>query len=101
MEKQTISEYTLEVVCTRLDKINERLIKALILTIILLFVSNAIWAYTWLQYDYVSDDEWETVTIDSGEGGNANYANNGGSVLNGENNSYKTNAGTNTCQEGF
>lgn len=86
-DQMVSSRYALEFVGTRLDKTNFRLVVALILTIVLLFVSNAIWAYVWLQYDYV--DEWsaeETVTIDSGEG-NANYANNGGSVINGENNS--------------
>ena len=45
MENRSISEYALEVVCTRMDKINVRLTVALILTIILLFASNAIWVY--------------------------------------------------------
>lgn len=100
--KPIISEYALEVICTRTDKINERLVKALILAIVLFFLSNAVWAYLWMQYDYSSEatDE-EIVTIDSGESGNANYANHGGSVLNGENNSYhQDNAQEETDQEG-
>lgn len=87
MENRSISEYALEVVCTRLDKINMRLTVALILTIILLFASNAIWVYTYIQFDYADETTTETVTLDTGKGGNANYANHGGSVVNGEGNS--------------
>lgn len=89
MENKTISEYALEVVCTRLDKINERLVRALVLTIILLFISNAIWAYVWMQYDIEDELTTDTITLDTGEGGDANYADRGGSVVSGENNSYE------------
>ena len=89
MENRSISEYALEVVCTRLDKINHRLVVVLLITIILLCVSNGAWLYAWMQYDY-SDEltTEETVTLDAGDGGDANYSNNGGSVLNGKNNSF-------------
>lgn len=83
MENRNISEYALEVVCTRLDKINHRLVIVLIITIILLFGSNAAWLYAWMQYDYESETTTtETVTVD-GKDGVANYANHGGSVVNG------------------
>lgn len=90
MDSKNISEYALEVVCTRLDKINARIVKALILTIVLLFISNAIWAYVWMQYDIEDEVTTETITLDTGEGGDANYADRGGSVVNGENNNYKS-----------
>ena len=88
MENRSISEYALEVVCTRMDKINVRLTVALILTIILLFASNVVWVYTYIQFDYTDETTTETITLDTGEGGNANYANHGGSVVNGEDNCY-------------
>lgn len=69
MENKTISEYSLEVVCTRLDKINHRLVIVLILAIILLFGSNAAWLYAWMQYDYESDTTTTTYTQD-GQGTN-------------------------------
>ena len=64
MENKTISEYALEVVCTRLDKINHRLVIVLIITIILLFGSNAAWLYAWMQYDYESETTTTTYTQD-------------------------------------
>ena len=51
-----------------------RLIVALIVCVVLLFGSNAMWLYEWCQYDYV--DEVETTYTQDGEGinviGNAN-----------------------------
>lgn len=71
MENKSISEYALEVVCTRLDKINHRLVIVLIITIILLFVSNAAWLYAWMQYDYESETTTtETVYTQDGQGTN-------------------------------
>ena len=76
------SKYALELVCTRMDKINRRVMIALILTIFMLFASNAAWLWAWMQYDYESEYT-ETVTVD-GKDGMANYANNGGVVTNGQ-----------------
>ena len=78
------SKYALELICTRMDKINKRTIIALILTIFMLFASNAAWLWAWMQYDYESDETiTETVTVD-GKDGVANYANHGGVVTNGQ-----------------
>lgn len=71
----------------RNERTVKRLITALALTIVLIFASNGAWLYAWLQYDY-SGDATETVTVD-GESGNANYARDGGSIVNGEDNSCK------------
>ena len=76
------SKYALELICTRMDKINKRTMIALILTIFMLFASNAAWLWAWMQYDYESEYT-ETVTVD-GKDGMANYANNGGVVTNGQ-----------------
>ncbi|MBQ8964128.1 MAG: hypothetical protein IJ089_10100 [Clostridia bacterium] len=78
MENKTISEYALEVVCTRLDKINHRLVIVLIITIILLFGSNAAWLWAWMQYDYESaTTTTETVYTQDGQGTNIIGDNNG------------------------
>lgn len=51
----------------RMYGIIKRLLVVVIVLIFLLFASNAIWLYEWNQYDYTD------VTVDSGDGGNANY----------------------------
>ena len=50
--------------------------------IILLFLSNAIWLYAWMQYDYVG--ETETITVDGGERGMASYIGRDGDISYGE-----------------
>lgn len=65
----------------RNERIIKRLIIALIISIILIFASNALWLYEWCQYDYTSSSS--TVEIDSGEGV-ANYIGNDGDITNGE-----------------
>lgn len=62
----------------------KRLIIALILSILLIFASNAIWLYTWCQYDY-SSEETSYVDVD-GKNGNANYIGNNGEINNGSDN---------------
>lgn len=59
---------------------NERHIKrlwiVLIITIILLALTNAIWIYEWTRYDYVE--------VDGGDQGVANYIGRDGDITNGE-----------------
>lgn len=84
-----VSFVAFEATCTRFDRVIKRLTIALVVCIILMFASNAVWLYAWMQYDYSSTEETtttETVTVD-GKDGIANYANHGGSVVNGANNS--------------
>lgn len=56
----------------------KRLWIALIVAIAMIFASNAIWLYAWMQYDYSSE---ETVYQQDGEGtniiGDSNEVNNG------------------------
>lgn len=54
----------------------------IIVLIILLVVTNAMWLVAWNQYDYVDD----YTEVDSGDGGNANYIGNDGDIHNGEDN---------------
>lgn len=51
----------------RSERTIKRLIIALIVSIVLLFASNAIWVYEWTQYDYTSETT-ETVYTQDGEG---------------------------------
>lgn len=51
------------------DMTIRRLIWLLVLAVVLIFASNALWLHEWMQYDYVSD---ETITVD-GANGTANY----------------------------
>ena len=68
----------------RAERTVKRLIIALIVTILLLFASNAIWLYAWNQYDYVSETETETVTYkQDGEGYNNINTGTQGDVTNG------------------
>lgn len=76
-----------EGIIARGERIIRRLIAALVVCIILIFVSNALWLCAWMQYDYASED----VTVDSKDGGNANYIGNDGDIINnGESKSEET-----------
>lgn len=61
----------------------KRLLWALVIVVVLMFASNAIWLWAWMQYDYV--DEEYTVEMDAGDKGNANYIGGDGEIHNGEN----------------
>lgn len=65
------------------------LVIALIVTILLLFASNAIWLYYWNQFDYATE---ETITtVDSEGDGIANYTGGDGGVIYGEGNGSEDN----------
>lgn len=72
----------------RNERTIKRLVIALIISIVLIFASNALWLYAWMQYDYVGSES--TVDID-GKDGIANYIGNNGDISNGENSSGKGN----------
>lgn len=61
----------------------------IIVLIILLVVTNAMWLVAWNQYDYV--DDAYSVDVDAGTGGNANFIGNDGDIYNGEGNSAPQN----------
>lgn len=66
---------------TRMERTTKRILVALVISIVIIFASNALWLYAWLQYDYSSS---ETVTVD-GKDGVANYIGNDGDINNGTN----------------
>lgn len=67
----------------RFERTIKRLIVLVGITILLLFASNAIWLYVWNQYDY------EDVSIENQDSGNANYIGANGYINNAENSSKK------------
>lgn len=58
----------------RSERSNKRLLIALVISVVLIFVSNLLWLYAWCQYDYIS--EATTVAIEGDGDGNANYVGN-------------------------
>ena len=70
----------------RQERQTKRLIVMLIIMLVLFFASNMAWLYVWNQYEYVD----EAVTVDSDDGGNANYIGNDGDIVNGYGDSQKT-----------
>lgn len=85
MNDQNIPYIAHESEMTRQERHVKRLIIALVISVILMFASNALWLYAWCQYDYTSDTR-STVTVD-GKDGIASYIGNNGSVINGESSS--------------
>ena len=81
--KETVSFLVYESSQTRLDRVIHKLTIALVVAIILLFTSNALWLYAWTLYDYSGE---ESITVD-GRSGVANFIGNDGSIFNGENSS--------------
>lgn len=80
MEEINVPYIVHEGIMARQERIIKRLVIVLIITILLLFASNAAWLWAWNQYEYVSDS---TVTVD-GKDGVANYIGNDGRIINGE-----------------
>ena len=72
---------------TRMERINKRLVAVLIIVLLALVFTNAMWLYSWTQYDYTSEDS--VVTVDS-RNGVANYIGNDGYIAYGSDSSSET-----------
>lgn len=55
----------------------KKMVWALIVTVVLMFVSNAAWLWAWLQYDYSSTE----TTVESDGNSVANYTGGDGGVI--------------------
>lgn len=77
---ESVSFVVYESAMTRSERNIKRVVIALIIAIVLIFVSNAIWLWAWTSYDYSSE---ETITVD-GKDGIASYIGNDGSIYYGE-----------------
>lgn len=84
-ETKEIPYIVYEGTMARMERTVKRLIWVVVLLVVLLFASNAIWLYEWNQYEYTE------VVVDSKDGGNANYLAAGadGVINNGEGSSQK------------
>lgn len=77
--EKMVSQYIFELELARSERHIKRLWIVLIITIILLFASNAIWIYEWTRYDYASEeieynqDGSGLNNINTGTQGNVDY----------------------------
>lgn len=76
----TIPYFAHESEMTRTERYIKRLWIALIVCIMLIFASNALWLWIWNSYDFYTEE----VVVDSRDGGNANYIGQDGDIYNGE-----------------
>ena len=83
--KEPVPYIVYERTMARFERTIKRLMIVIIISIVVLFASNAAWLYTWNQYDY------SEVTVDSKNGGNANYIGASGIISNGESGSKEKN----------
>ena len=72
---------------TRMERINKRLVAVLIIVLLALVFTNAMWIYSWTQYDYAGEES--VVTVDS-RNGVANYVGNDGYIAYGSDSSSET-----------
>ena len=70
-----------ESMVARQERQIKRLGIALIVAVAMIFASNAIWLYAWMQYDYSGEEI--IVEQDATDGGNANYIGDDGDINNG------------------
>ena len=60
---------------------------AILIAVILLFASNAMWLWAWMQYDYGTLSDEYSVELETSDG-NANYIGQDGDIYNGTSESY-------------
>lgn len=83
-DQLTIPYYAHEGMMARNERTIKRLIVSLIIAVILIFASNALWLYAWMQYDYAGTETTSSkeVQVDAKDG-IANYIGNDGDITNG------------------
>jgi hypothetical protein len=84
-KEPTVPYYAHEGMLARNERTTKRLIIALIVSVVLVFGSNALWLYAWTQYDYESEEtttETKQIDVDAKDGV-ANYIGNDGDITNG------------------
>ena len=71
MEEQNVPYIVYEGAQARQERTIKRLVTIIITLIAMLFASNAIWLYAWMQYDYT--EEQLKIDLNADDGGNANF----------------------------
>ena len=79
MERNDIPYIAFEAEMARHERTIKRLLIALVVSVALIFASNAAWLWFFNQFDYASD----MVTLDSRDAGNASYIGSDGVIDNG------------------
>jgi hypothetical protein len=83
-DKATIPYIAHEGALARMERTTSRLFKVIVVLIIALFLSNALWLWAWTRYDYEDTTDTETVTCSQdGEGYNNINAGIQGDITNG------------------
>ena len=75
MENKSIPYLVYEGAQARSERTIKRLTVALIVAIVLVFISNALWLYAWTSYDYVGEE----ISVDA-QDGMANYIGERGNI---------------------
>ena len=88
MEHRDVPYLVYEGTQARNERTIKKLIIALIIAIILIFATNAIWLYFWNSYEYEVIES--SVDLSTDGGGDANYIGNDGNITNGEDTSSET-----------
>ena len=78
MDEKQVPYIVFEGTQARHERTVKRLTVALVVAIILMFLSNALWLHAWMQYDYYGEE----IVVDSGDG-TANYIGRDGRIDNG------------------
>ena len=84
-EERTVPYIVYEGTMARFERTIKRLIIVIIISVVTLFASNMAWLYVFSFYDLVSEE----VTVDSQDGGNANYIGASGIINNAEDSGSK------------
>ena len=88
-DNMTVPYIVHESAMARNERHIRRLVLALIVSIVMLVLSNLAWLYIWNSYEYVGDSS--QVTVDSNTG-NADYIGDDGDIINGESDGKKGNS---------
>jgi uncharacterized phage infection (PIP) family protein YhgE len=88
-DNMTVPYIVHESAMARNERHIKRLVIALIVSIVMLVLSNLAWLYIWNSYEYVGDSS--QVTVDSNTG-DANYIGDDGDIINGESDGKKGNS---------
>lgn len=86
MDDKSVPYIVYESAQARSERRDKRLILALIIVTAMMFISNIFWLWAWMQYDYTSEES--VITLDSQDGGNANYIGHDGEISNGTSDGY-------------
>lgn len=98
-EKNIVPYIVYEGEQARNERTVKRLIIALVIAVLLIFVTNALWLYCWFQYDYVGEETMtQTIDVDAKDG-TANYVGRDGDIVNGKDSGYDNKAQDESAEE--